>query len=113
LAVAKLRDKRERQSIERWEPDPNFKPDPNSPVDPLIQEIAATLSIEDLLGVEGAAKWEEWKNTPVDPAEHKKYLERSEERWSKVPPEAWDDVPSDFSVNLDHYLYGTPKRTEE
>jgi hypothetical protein len=28
----------------------------------------------------------------------------------KVPLEAWDDVPADGSVNVDHYLYGAPKR---
>ena len=111
--MAKLRDKPVRLQTETWTPDPNFVPDPDSPVDPLIQEIASTLSLEDLLGVDGAATWEEWKNTPIDQAEHERYLKRSEERWSKVPPEAWADLPSDYSVNLDHYLYGTPKRTEE
>ncbi|MCP9495512.1 MAG: hypothetical protein MSG64_13785 [Pyrinomonadaceae bacterium MAG19_C2-C3] len=27
-----------------------------------------------------------------------------------VPPEAWDELPTDGSVNVDHYLYGAPKR---
>jgi hypothetical protein len=27
-----------------------------------------------------------------------------------VPKEAWDTLPSDYSEQLDHYLYGTPKR---
>jgi hypothetical protein len=27
-----------------------------------------------------------------------------------VPPEDWDDVPPDGSINVDHYLYGAPKR---
>ena len=26
-----------------------------------------------------------------------------------VPPEAWDDVPSDGSINYKHYLYAHPK----
>ncbi|GAB4352025.1 MAG: hypothetical protein Fur0042_20390 [Cyanophyceae cyanobacterium] len=26
-----------------------------------------------------------------------------------MPEEAWKDLPSDFSINLDHYLYGAPK----
>jgi hypothetical protein len=30
---------------------------------------------------------------------------------AKMPPEAWDDFPTDSSTNLDHYLYGAPKRT--
>ncbi len=29
---------------------------------------------------------------------------------SEVPPEAWDSVPSDGSINIDHYLYGAPKK---
>lgn len=27
-----------------------------------------------------------------------------------VPPEVWDNLPDDLSEQLDHYLYGTPKR---
>ncbi len=26
------------------------------------------------------------------------------------PPDTWDGVPTDGSINLDHYLYGAPKR---
>lgn len=33
-----------------------------------------------------------------------------EEISSQAPPEAWDDVPTDGSINVDHYLYGAPKR---
>jgi hypothetical protein len=29
---------------------------------------------------------------------------------SQAPPGTWDDVPTDGSVNHDHYLYGAPKR---
>ncbi len=28
----------------------------------------------------------------------------------QVPPEDWAKLPADLSDNLDHYLYGTPKR---
>jgi hypothetical protein len=27
-----------------------------------------------------------------------------------VPPEAWEEVPTDGALNHDHYLYGAPKR---
>ena len=27
-----------------------------------------------------------------------------------VPPEAWDSMPTDSSTNINHYLYGAPKR---
>jgi hypothetical protein len=30
---------------------------------------------------------------------------------SGAPPGTWDDVPTDGSVNHDHYLYGAPKQT--
>jgi hypothetical protein len=30
---------------------------------------------------------------------------------NQAPPGTWDDVPTDGSVNHDHYLYGAPKRT--
>lgn len=28
----------------------------------------------------------------------------------EVPLEAWDELPTDGSINVDHYLYGAPKR---
>ncbi len=28
----------------------------------------------------------------------------------QVPKEEWDKFPPDFSDNLDHYLYGAPKK---
>jgi hypothetical protein len=33
-----------------------------------------------------------------------------EEISSRVPPEAWAEVPKDGSENVDHYLYGAPKK---
>lgn len=33
-----------------------------------------------------------------------------EEMAKKVPKEEWDKIPNDLTDNLDHYLYGTPKR---
>ena len=28
----------------------------------------------------------------------------------KIPQEEWDRLPSDLNDNLDHYLYGVPKK---
>lgn len=28
----------------------------------------------------------------------------------QVPPEEWAKLPKDFNENLDHYLYGSPKK---
>jgi hypothetical protein len=33
------------------------------------------------------------------------------EIWNSVPDTSWQQFPPDFGDNLDHYLYGTPKRT--
>lgn len=33
-----------------------------------------------------------------------------EEISSQAPAGTWDDVPTDGSVNHDHYLYGAPKK---
>ena len=33
-----------------------------------------------------------------------------EEIADSAPPGTWDDVPTDGSVNHDHYLYGAPKQ---
>jgi hypothetical protein len=30
-----------------------------------------------------------------------------------VPQEEWDKLPADLSGNLDHYLYGCPKETDD
>ncbi len=29
---------------------------------------------------------------------------------SEIPDEEWEKLPSDGSANLDHYLYGAPKK---
>jgi len=31
---------------------------------------------------------------------------------ASVPAEEWEKTPADASINLDHYLYGAPKREE-
>ncbi len=33
-----------------------------------------------------------------------------EELAKEVPPEEWDKLPDDLNNNLDHYIYGTPKK---
>jgi hypothetical protein len=36
--------------------------------------------------------------------------EKIQERAKHIPAEAWDEVPRDGSINVDHYLYGAPKK---
>lgn len=42
--------------------------------------------------------------------DHRPIWEVIEEISSQAPMAAWDDVPTDGSINVDHYLYGAPKR---
>lgn len=41
---------------------------------------------------------------------HKPIWELVEEINADLPADTWDNVPTDASINLDHYLYGAPKR---
>lgn len=36
--------------------------------------------------------------------------DKLDERLKDVPPEEFAEIPADASQNLDHYLYGTPKK---
>jgi hypothetical protein len=38
-------------------------------------------------------------------------LAMMQEIWTQVPPEEWAALPPDLSENLDHYLYGVPKKS--
>ncbi len=50
------------------------------------------------------------ENEPPPPAEGKPIWDRIEERIAQAPPETWEDAPPDGSLNIDHYLYGVPRR---
>lgn len=36
--------------------------------------------------------------------------EKIRERAEKIPPEVWERFPEDGASEVDHYIYGTPKR---
>jgi hypothetical protein len=36
--------------------------------------------------------------------------DKIEKRIAQAPPETWEDAPPDGSLNIDHYLYGAPRR---
>ena len=49
----------------------------------------------------------------------KKVLQRSRPIWEvigeiskQIPDEAWDELPTDGSINVDHYLYGHAKKVK-
>ena len=37
--------------------------------------------------------------------------DKVKDRMEAIPPEAWDEVPKDGAANVDHYLYGAPKKS--
>ena len=39
-------------------------------------------------------------------------VERVLEMQKDIPPEAWNDLPTDLAKNKKHYLYGHPKEEE-
>jgi hypothetical protein len=51
--------------------------------------------------------------SPPDAATgHKPIWEVFQEISANVPDEVWDALPTDLSEQHDHYIYGTPKRTD-
>ena len=38
------------------------------------------------------------------------WVQEVEEHAKSIPDEAWDELPADSSINLDHYLYGAKKK---
>ncbi len=42
--------------------------------------------------------------------ERKPIWERIAERAKEVPDEVWETLPKDGAAEVDHYIYGTPKR---
>jgi Arc/MetJ-type ribon-helix-helix transcriptional regulator len=55
---------------------------------------------------------QDW-SSPGKPADHpdrKPIWERLDELRKSVPAEEWDKLPVDGAEQLDHYIYGSPKR---
>ena len=46
---------------------------------------------------------------PLPPPTGESILEMFERLRKSVPPEAWDNLPTDGAKNYKHYLYGHPK----
>ena len=45
-------------------------------------------------------------------AKHETLWEMVKDLVEEVPKEAWDELPTDGSINVDHYLYGHRKKTK-
>jgi Arc/MetJ-type ribon-helix-helix transcriptional regulator len=47
---------------------------------------------------------------PATPPAHKPIWERAAELRKSIPEEEWAKLPTDGARQLDHYIYGSPKR---
>lgn len=50
------------------------------------------------------------RQPPTPSGQGKPIEEVIQEIMADVPEEEWDRLPPDLSDNLDHYMYGTPKK---
>ena len=50
---------------------------------------------------------------PPDPDDDRPFMEKWIEFGKSIPEEELAKFPTDFAENMDHYLYGSPKRSEE
>ncbi len=49
---------------------------------------------------------------PTSDPSRKPVWERILERTAEIPDEEWHKLPTDLAAQHDHYLYGTPKRSD-
>ena len=77
------------------------------PLEPLDLDEGAevTVSVED-------APPPESNGAPPTEGSEETLLELLERLKNSVPPDTWDDVPSDLAMNKKHYLYGHPKEVD-
>ena len=47
----------------------------------------------------------------TEETKHQTIWDMVKEFAEEVPKEAWDELPTDGSINVDHYLYGHKKKT--
>jgi hypothetical protein len=66
------------------------------------------------------SNYQGWQGSPLDykniyasaPKESKPLWESIIEISKSIPDEEWDKLPRDSATNLDHYLYGSKKRSK-
>ncbi len=78
-----------------------------TPLEPLDLEDGA----EVMVSVEGAAA-EAPGGKPAPKQGLAAIVERVKERQKDIPPEEWDNLPTDLAKNHKHYLYGHPKEDD-
>ena len=78
-----------------------------TPLEPLDLEDGAEVNVS----VE-AAQPKASHETPPPNGGLAAIVERVLEMQKDIPPEAWDDLPTDLAKNKKHYLYGHPKEED-
>ena len=73
------------------------------PLEPLDLEEGTEVTVS----VEGAPT-EASDKTPEPKRGLAGIVERALERQKDIPPEAWNDLPTDLAKNKKHYIYGLP-----
>ncbi|CAN5453459.1 hypothetical protein BH10ACI1_BH10ACI1_16110 [soil metagenome] len=48
----------------------------------------------------------------IEETKKQSLLEKLEAISNRVPDEVWEKLPTDGAENIDHYLYGAPKKTK-
>lgn len=49
----------------------------------------------------------------ITEVKHESLLEMFDRLRDSVPPDTWDNVPTDYAKNYKHYLYGHPKEEDQ
>jgi len=57
-------------------------------------------------------EYAETLNETEQEASHETLWDMVKDLVEQVPKEAWDELPTDGSINVDHYLYGHKKKTK-
>jgi len=70
---------------------------------------AASLLVQRLTQEQAQAKPPSASQPEAAPV-NKPIWDKFEEIAAGIPKEVWDKIPADSSEQLDHYLYGTPRR---
>lgn len=73
-----------------------------------IQSTVQTLPIDRQQQVLDFIEFLAQQNSPQPPQQT--IWEKIDAAMAKLPDEVWEKVPIDGAEQLDHYLYGTPKR---
>ena len=85
----------------------------------LSVEVVHKLSLEERIEItkSSAGSWagnsEYWEKYESRRRDQRDFQDIILEIASKIPKEELANIPSDLSENLDHYLYGFPKKTEQ